>query len=167
MEFFQDNCWIWVTWTINIVCVCTTAFKVSIPPLNGFFPMEQSPNNTYQAIALLEKYFPIRERCFINTRNSDFSGVLKICIICFMDFIYLGSLTGLFKFNIRFLDILLVLFGIIPYSRFTGLNNILYIYIHMYIYIYIYIYMYIYICNVLLGTVCDPGFHAFRNRQTE
>ena len=38
-----------------------------------------------------------------------------------------------FEFNILFLNILLVLIGIIPYSRFTRLNNILYIYIYVYI----------------------------------
>ena len=42
--------------------------------------MEQSTNNTYQAIALLEQYFfPIRNQCFINTWEPDFSIVLKIC----------------------------------------------------------------------------------------
>ena len=46
----------------------------------------------------------------------------------------LSSLPGLLKFNILFLNILLVQIGIIPYSGFTRLNNI-------YIYIYIYIYM--------------------------
>ena len=43
----------------------------------------------------------------------------------------LNSLPGIFKFNIQFLNILLfILIGIIPYTVFTGLNNILlYIYI--------------------------------------
>ena len=34
---FQDNCWTWVTWTFSIICVCTTTFKASIPPLNHCF----------------------------------------------------------------------------------------------------------------------------------
>ena len=34
---FRDNCWIWVTWAFSIICVCTTAFKVSIPPNNHCF----------------------------------------------------------------------------------------------------------------------------------
>ena len=34
---FRDNCHIWATWTFSIICVCTTAFTVSIPPLNYFF----------------------------------------------------------------------------------------------------------------------------------
>ena len=43
----------------------------------------------------------------------------------------LSSLPGLFKFNILFLNILLVLIGIIiPNSELTGLNNIIYIYIY-------------------------------------
>ena len=37
VEFFGDNCWIWVTWAFSIICVCTTTFKVSIPPLNHCF----------------------------------------------------------------------------------------------------------------------------------
>ena len=44
----------------------------------------------------------------------------------------LSSLPGLSKFNILFFNILLVLIGIILYSGFTGLNNILYIYIYIY-----------------------------------
>ena len=36
----------------------------------------------------------------------------------------LGSWLGLLKFNILLLNILLVLFGIVPNSRFTGLNDI-------------------------------------------
>ena len=34
---FQDNCQIWATWAFSIICVCTTAFKVSILPLNRCF----------------------------------------------------------------------------------------------------------------------------------
>ena len=42
--------------------------------------MEQSPNNTYQTIALFEQYFfSIRKQYFINTWNSDFSIVFIIC----------------------------------------------------------------------------------------
>ena len=33
---FQDNYRIWVTWAFSIICVCTTMFKVSIPPLNHY-----------------------------------------------------------------------------------------------------------------------------------
>ena len=34
---FQDNCQIWATWAFSIICICTTTFKVSIPPLNCCF----------------------------------------------------------------------------------------------------------------------------------
>ena len=34
---FWDNCWIWAAWMFSIICVCTTAFKVSIPPVNCCF----------------------------------------------------------------------------------------------------------------------------------
>ena len=40
VEFFYvfwDNCRIWATWAFSIICVCTTAFKVGIPPLNHCF----------------------------------------------------------------------------------------------------------------------------------
>ena len=39
----------------------------------------------------------------------------------------LSFLPGIFKFDFLFLNILFVLIEIIPYSGFTGLNNILYI----------------------------------------
>ena len=35
--FYRDNCWIWATWVLSIICVCTTAFKVSILLLNCCF----------------------------------------------------------------------------------------------------------------------------------
>ena len=34
---FQDNCQIWANRVFSISCVCMTAFKVSIPPLNHCF----------------------------------------------------------------------------------------------------------------------------------
>ena len=34
---FRDNCRIWATWVFSIICVCTTMFKVSIPPINHCF----------------------------------------------------------------------------------------------------------------------------------
>ena len=49
---FSDNFRIWLTWAFSIICVCTTAFKVSIPPHSNCF-WWISPNN----IALLEQYF--------------------------------------------------------------------------------------------------------------
>ena len=65
---FWDNCRIWATWVFSIICVwlhLKSAYHL-------LFPMEQSLNNTYQA--LLEQYFfPIRKQWFYNTGNSDFS----------------------------------------------------------------------------------------------
>ena len=34
---YWHNCWIWVTWAFNIICVCMNVLKVSIPPLNHCF----------------------------------------------------------------------------------------------------------------------------------
>ena len=96
----------------------------------------------------------------------------------------LSSLPGLFKFNILFLNISLVLIGIL-YSGFTGLNNMLYIYTYrtkraiccfivllssptiitngvftyciIYIYIYIYIYMYVCVCVCSYTVVIHPS----------
>ena len=59
---------------------------------------------------------------------SAFGVVFKRKVFALWILFTLISLPGLFKFNILFLNILLVLIGIIPYSGFTGLNNI-YIYI--------------------------------------
>ena len=40
--------------------------------------MEQSPNNTYQVIALLKQYFSHQYVILYKTRNLDFPIVLKI-----------------------------------------------------------------------------------------
>ena len=34
---FRDNCWIWATWVFSSICVCMTAFTVSISLLNHCF----------------------------------------------------------------------------------------------------------------------------------
>ena len=73
-DAFSDNCWIWATWAFNIICVCTTALKVSILPLNCYFEEHLSSHGFAWRV-----FFPIRKQCFINTRNSDFLIVLKIC----------------------------------------------------------------------------------------
>ena len=78
---FRDNSRIWANWAFSIICVSTTVFKVSIPPLNRCFLRSIVWNNTYQAIALLEQYFPIRKQCFINTRNSNFSMFWKFTTV--------------------------------------------------------------------------------------
>ena len=38
---FQDNCRIWATWAFSTICVCTTIFKVSTPPLSCCFQWSQ------------------------------------------------------------------------------------------------------------------------------
>ena len=53
----------------------------------------------------------------------------------------LSFLQALFKFNILFFNILLVLIGIIPYPEFTRLNNIIHTHTHTHIHIYIYIHI--------------------------
>ena len=76
---FRDNCRIWVTWAFTIICVCTTKFKVSISPLNRCFWRIRVQIVLIKPLLCLSSIFPIRQQCFINTRNSDFSIVLKIC----------------------------------------------------------------------------------------
>ena len=46
-------------------------------------------------------------------------------MVCIIKALCSGLLQGEFKFNILFLNILLVLSGIIPYSGFTRLSNVL------------------------------------------
>ena len=61
--------------------------------------MEQSLNNTYQAIALLEQYFFLSESNALSTHKIQiFSIVLKICNFCITEItvickliIWLGS----------------------------------------------------------------------------
>ena len=78
---FWDNCWIWATWAFNIICVCTTAFKVSIPPLNCCFWWSRVWITLIKQSNGLNSIFSRqnRKQCFINTWNSDFSIVLNIC----------------------------------------------------------------------------------------
>ena len=71
---FRDNCWIWVTWAFSIICVCPTAFKVSLRPLNRCFWRRRVRITAFKLLLCL----PIRKQFFINTQNSDFSIVLKI-----------------------------------------------------------------------------------------
>ena len=76
---FRDNCRIWATWMFSIICVCATAFKVSIPSLNHCFWWSRFQITLIKSLLCLNDIFPIRKQCFINTQNSDFSIVLKIC----------------------------------------------------------------------------------------
>ena len=76
---FRYNCWIWVTWVFSIICVCTTVFRVSIPPCNHRFWWSRVQIILIKPLLYLNCIFPIRKQCFINTGISDFSIVLKIC----------------------------------------------------------------------------------------
>ena len=62
---FWNNCRIRATRAFSIIGVCTTAFKISKP----FVSMEQSPDNTCQAIALVERYFSPLESSASSTCN--------------------------------------------------------------------------------------------------
>ena len=73
---FQDNCQIWAT---SIICVCMTASKVGISPLNHCFQWHRVQITLIKPLLCLNSIFPIKKQCFINTWNSDFSIVLKIC----------------------------------------------------------------------------------------
>ena len=69
---FRNNCRIWLTWAFSIICVCTTAFKVSIPPLNCRFWWRRVLITLNKPLLCLNSIFPIRKQCFINTWNSGF-----------------------------------------------------------------------------------------------
>ena len=76
---FQDNCWIWVTWAFNIICVCMTMFNVRMLPLNHCFWQRKVRITLIEPLLCLNSIFPLRKQSFINTLNSNFSIVLKIC----------------------------------------------------------------------------------------
>ena len=77
--FSRDNCWIWATWAFSIIYVYMMTFKVNIPPLNCSFQWSRVWITFIKPLLCLNSIFPIRKQCFINTWNSDFSIVLKIC----------------------------------------------------------------------------------------
>ena len=82
---FRDNCQIWVTWAFSIICVSMIMFKVSILPLNHCFRWRRVRITFIKPLLCLNSIFPpIRKQCFINTQNSDFSIVLKICNCSFI-----------------------------------------------------------------------------------
>ena len=75
---FRDNCRIWVTWAFSYICVCTTAFIVSIISSNGCFRWSRVRMTLIDRLLCLNSIFPTRKQWLINTRNSDFSIVLKV-----------------------------------------------------------------------------------------
>ena len=64
---FWDNCWFWMIWAFSIICVCTSAFKVSIPPLNHCFWWSRVWITLIKPLLCLNSIFSIRKQCFINT----------------------------------------------------------------------------------------------------
>ena len=101
---FQDNSHIWVTCVFSTICVCTTAFKVRIPPLNHCFQQSRVQITFIMPLLCSSSIFPIRKQCFINTQNSDFS-LLKICnssvtqirVICKLNILKAQSLNTSFE----------------------------------------------------------------------
>ena len=79
---------IWATWAFSIICVCTTTFKVSIAPFNLCFRRGRVRITLIKPFLCLNSIFPIRKQYFINTQNSDFSIVLKICNSSFTNTLY-------------------------------------------------------------------------------
>ena len=78
---FWVNCWIWVTWALRIICICTTAFKVSIPRFSHCFRWSRI-QITHQAIALLEQYFFPSESNALSTHEIQiFPLFWKISIV--------------------------------------------------------------------------------------
>ena len=60
---FWDNCRIWATWAHSIICVCTTAFKVSIPSLNRCFWRSRFRITLIKPLLCLNSIFsPIRKQ---------------------------------------------------------------------------------------------------------
>ena len=92
---FRDNCRIWATWAFSLIYFCMTAFKVHIAPLNRYFWWSRVRITLIKPLLWLNGISPVRKQCFINTRNSDFSIVSKICncslTVFFKLIIQLGS----------------------------------------------------------------------------
>ena len=65
--------------TASIICFCTTAFKVSIPPLKHCLWWYRIQITLIKPLLCLSSIFSCQKQCFINTQNSDFFIVLKIC----------------------------------------------------------------------------------------
>ena len=66
---FQDNCQIWVTWAFSIICVCTTAFKVSIPPLNYCFRQSRVWITLIKSLVCLNSIFSPSETNDLSTHE--------------------------------------------------------------------------------------------------
>ena len=96
MEFyvvFRDSFGIWVSSAFSIIRVRTTAFKINSPRLNHCFRRNRVRITLIKYLLCLNRIFSIRKQCFINTRNSDFSIVLKICESSFTKITEMCKLT--------------------------------------------------------------------------
>ena len=54
---FLDNCQIWATRVFSIICVCTTTFKISIPPLNHCFRQSRVQVSLIKPLLCLNSIF--------------------------------------------------------------------------------------------------------------
>ena len=95
------------------VCVCVCVC-LCVCVCNIFFPKKR----TIDYIRIIVGFF-FGKKIIFSEKNLFYPWIL-----------FTLSLPGIFKFNILSLNILFVLIWIIPYSGFTGLNNI-YIYIYI------------------------------------
>ena len=62
-----DNRQIWATWAFSIICVCMTAFKVSIPPLNCCFRWSRVWITLTKPLLWLNSIFPPSESNALST----------------------------------------------------------------------------------------------------
>ena len=66
---FQDNCRIRVTWAFSIICVCTSALKVSIPPLNRCFRRSRVRITLMKPLLCLNSIFSPSENNALSTHE--------------------------------------------------------------------------------------------------
>ena len=79
---FQDNCQIWVTWIFSIICVCMTAFKVSLPPLNCRFQWSRVQITLIKPLLCLNNIFSLLENNYLSTHEIQiFSFFWKFAIV--------------------------------------------------------------------------------------
>ena len=87
---FRDNCQIWVTWAFSIICVCTTTFKFSMPPLNHCFRWNRVWITLIKTLLCLNS-ISSHQKAILYQQNSDFSIVLKICKSSSSSFCAIGT----------------------------------------------------------------------------
>ena len=65
---FKDKCRVWVTWAFSFICVCTTAFKVSIPSLNHCVQWSRVQITLIKPLLCLNSIFPHQQAMFYQHR---------------------------------------------------------------------------------------------------